>query len=103
MVAALKTWFEQQLARVSAKASIAEENRYGLNHWEGLTLFLDDGRIELDTNIVERGTPVPRLDGARPNGLLQNCLANCPPLRKLARHARFLPRATASRRPAAAS
>ena len=29
--------------------------RYGLNHWEGLVRFLDDGRIELDTNIVERG------------------------------------------------
>jgi transposase len=25
-----------------------------LNHWDGLTRFLDDGRIELDTNIVER-------------------------------------------------
>ena len=31
------------------------EIRYGLNHWDGLTRFLDDGRIELDTNIVERG------------------------------------------------
>ena len=28
--------------------------RYGLNHWDGLVRFLDDGRIELDTNIVER-------------------------------------------------
>jgi transposase len=55
LVVALKTWFEQQLARVSAKASIAEEIRYGLNHWDGLVRFLDDGRIELDTNIVERG------------------------------------------------
>ena len=54
MVASLKSWFEQQLARVSAKAKIAEEIRYGLNHWDGLTRFLDDGRIELDTNIVER-------------------------------------------------
>ena len=26
-----------------------------MNHWDGLTRFLDDGRIELDTNIVERG------------------------------------------------
>ena len=51
---ALKTWFEQQLARVSAKATIAEDIRYALNHWDGLTQFLDDGRIELDTNIVER-------------------------------------------------
>jgi transposase len=55
LVVSLKTWLEQQLGRVSAKASIAEEIRYGLNHWDGLTRFLDDGRIELDTNIVERG------------------------------------------------
>jgi len=27
---------------------------YTLNHWAGLTLFLDDGRLEPDTNIVER-------------------------------------------------
>jgi transposase len=28
--------------------------RYALTHWEGLTRFLDDGRIDLDSNIVER-------------------------------------------------
>src|SRR6478672_6713579 len=39
---------------VSGKATIAEHIRYALNHWDGLTRFLDDGRIELDTNIVER-------------------------------------------------
>ena len=55
LVLALKTWFEQQLTRVSGKSLIAEVIRYGLNHWDGLTRFLDDGRIELDTNIVERG------------------------------------------------
>jgi hypothetical protein len=27
---------------------------YALNHWDGLTLFLSDGRIEVDTNTVER-------------------------------------------------
>jgi transposase len=54
LVAALKTWFEQQLARVSGKSTIAEHIRYALNHWDGLSRFLDDGRIELDTNIVER-------------------------------------------------
>jgi transposase len=53
-VLALKAWFAQQLTRVSGKATIAEHIRYGLNHWDGLTRFLDDGRIELDTNIVER-------------------------------------------------
>jgi len=55
LVLALKAWLEHQLTRVSAKASIADEIRYGLNHWDGLIRFLDDGRIELDTNIVERG------------------------------------------------
>jgi hypothetical protein len=54
VVLALKAWFELQLTRVSGKATIAEHIRYALNHWDGLTRFLDDGRIELDTNIVER-------------------------------------------------
>lgn len=52
-VTALGTWLEQQLARVSAKSSIAEEIRYGVNHWVGLIRFLDDSRIQLDTNILE--------------------------------------------------
>ena len=50
LVLALKTWLEEQLARVSAKSVIAEAIRYGLNHWDGLVRFLEDGRIELDTN-----------------------------------------------------
>jgi transposase len=54
VVLALKAWLEHALARVSAKATIAEAIRYALNHWHGLIRFLDDGRIELDTNIVER-------------------------------------------------
>src|SRR5450631_3587175 len=54
LVLSLKAWLEQQLTRVSGKATIAEHIRYALNHWDGLTQFLGDGRIELDTNIVER-------------------------------------------------
>jgi transposase len=54
LVLALKAWFEQQLTRVSGKSLIAEAIRYALHHWDGLTRFLDDGRIELDTNLVER-------------------------------------------------
>jgi transposase len=37
LVMAFKPWLEQQLARVSGKAEIAEELRYGLSHWDGLT------------------------------------------------------------------
>ena len=39
LVEALRTWLERQLARVSAKATIAEDLRYGLNHWDGLVSF----------------------------------------------------------------
>ena len=39
---------------VTVSGVITIEIRYGLNHWNGLVRFLDDGRIELDTNIVER-------------------------------------------------
>jgi hypothetical protein len=54
LVLAFHDWLGQSLARASARSPIAEAIRYGLNHWDGLVRFLDDGRIELDTNIVER-------------------------------------------------
>ena len=54
LVDALRIFFEHQLARLSGGSDTARIIRYGLRHWAGLTRFLDDGRIELDTNIVER-------------------------------------------------
>jgi Transposase IS66 family len=47
-------WLRQQLDRLSGRSALAQAIRYALNHWKGLILFLDDGRLELDTNIVER-------------------------------------------------
>jgi len=44
----------QLSALVSAKSKLAEAIRYALSRWDGLTVFLDDGRVELDTNIIER-------------------------------------------------
>jgi hypothetical protein len=55
LVAAFRAWLEHQLTQVSGKALIVEAIRYALHHWDGLTRFLEDDRIELDTNIVERG------------------------------------------------
>jgi transposase len=54
VVEALHGWLGAQLERVSARSSLAEALRYALRHWDGLVLFLDDGRLELDTNTVER-------------------------------------------------
>jgi hypothetical protein len=50
----LKAWLAAQLARASTKSAIAMAIRYGLNHWDGLTRFVEDGRIEIDSNTVER-------------------------------------------------
>ncbi|MCK1280990.1 IS66 family transposase, partial [Bradyrhizobium sp. 61] len=54
IVQALHTWLEAQLPRVAGRSTLAEAIRYALSRWEGLTRFLHDGRIELDTNPVER-------------------------------------------------
>jgi hypothetical protein len=50
----LKPWLEEQLRKVSSRSPIAEAIRYVLTRWNGLTLFLDDGRIEIDNNCIER-------------------------------------------------
>ena len=54
LVIALTAWFEDRLKILSGKAPTADAIRYGLNHRDGLVRFLDDGRIEIDTNCVER-------------------------------------------------
>ena len=50
----LKPWLEMSLAKVSKGSKLGEALAYGLNHWDGLVQFLEDGRIEIDSNTVER-------------------------------------------------
>ena len=54
LVMELRQWLEAQLPRVPQSGKPAEVIRYALVRWDGLSRFLDDGRIELDTNPVER-------------------------------------------------
>jgi transposase len=54
LVEALFTWLAAQLARLPGGSPTAQAIRYALNHRNGLIRFLDDGRIEPDTNVVER-------------------------------------------------
>ncbi len=53
IVAALKPWLEAQLSRLPKGSQLATDIRYALGLWPGLTRFLEDGRLELDTNPVE--------------------------------------------------
>ena len=54
IVEALHAWLLEHVERVSAVSDLAKAIRYALRHWSGLIVFLDDGRIEMDTNVVER-------------------------------------------------
>lgn len=54
LVEALEPWLCEKLGLVSQKSKLAEAIRYALSRWPGLTHFLDDGQVEIDSNIVER-------------------------------------------------
>ena len=54
LVEAMKPWLETQLGRIPGRGGLAEAIRYTLSRWPALCRFLDDGRIELDNNSVER-------------------------------------------------
>ena len=50
----LEPWLRAKLALISQKTKLAEAIRYALSRWDGLSRFLDDGCIEIDSNVVER-------------------------------------------------
>lgn len=50
----IKVRLAEVLKDISSKSPLAEAINYMLRHWEGLTVFLTDGRVEVDTNTVER-------------------------------------------------
>jgi transposase len=50
----MKAWLEMQFAQIPPRGSLADAIRYTLSRWEVLCCFLHDGRVELDTNTVER-------------------------------------------------
>ena len=54
LVDALQPWLHEKLSLISQKTKLAEAIRYALSRWAGLSLFLDDNRIEIDNNVVER-------------------------------------------------
>lgn len=54
IVTSLFDLWEKELGKVSGKSKTAEAIRYALTRREALERFLMDGRIEIDSNIVER-------------------------------------------------
>jgi transposase len=54
LMAELKTLMETALPELSKKSRSAKAVGYCLKHWAGLSVFLEDGRLEIDNNTVER-------------------------------------------------
>jgi transposase len=54
LVEDLFAWLSAQITRLPGGSPTAQAIRYALNHRAGLVRCLDDGRIELDNNTVER-------------------------------------------------
>jgi transposase len=56
LVEALLPWRREKLSLISQKTKLAEAIRYALSRSAGLSLFLDDGRIEIDNNTAAPST-----------------------------------------------
>jgi transposase len=54
LVDELHPWLAARLEEISGKSDLAKAIRYAIGHWLGLCVFLADGRVEMDTNTVER-------------------------------------------------
>ena len=53
LVAAFEVWLQAQRLRISAKSRLGEKLAYIHRHWDGLQTFLQDGRVEIDSNSIE--------------------------------------------------
>ena len=53
LVADLRLWLTQKRARISTKSRLGKKLGYIHRHWDGLQIFLTNGRVEMDTNPVE--------------------------------------------------
>jgi transposase len=49
-----EVWLKTVRARISARSRLGEKLSYIVKYMDGLKLFLDDGTVEMDSNIVER-------------------------------------------------
>lgn len=49
-----KSWLGLQLTKIPGRSGLAEAIRYALSRWDALCRCVDDGRVELDNNAVER-------------------------------------------------
>ena len=50
----IEAWLAESRSLVLPESPLSNALNYIANHWAGLTMFLEDGRIEIDNNGMER-------------------------------------------------
>ena len=53
LVTELNAFVRAQRERLSQRSNMGQALGYLMNHWDGLCVYLDDGRVEMDSNPVE--------------------------------------------------
>jgi transposase len=56
------TWLAAQAARISRKSDLGAALAYMLRRQDGFRLFLDDGRVDMDSNLVENAIRSPAMN-----------------------------------------
>jgi transposase len=54
LLESMKKWFEETLGKLSRKSDTTKAIRYALHRWDAVTLFCEDGHLEIDNNAAER-------------------------------------------------
>lgn len=72
ILADFKQWLETNYPHVLPQSPLGKAFTYCLNHWDGLTLFLTDGRLEIDNNHTEQ--EIKPLVIARKNFMFANSI-----------------------------
>jgi transposase len=62
LVDAFFSWLTAQAARVSRKSDLGEAMAYMLCRQDGFRLFLDDGHVDIDSNLVENAIRSPAMN-----------------------------------------
>lgn len=50
----LHPWLKEQRRRLPGKSPLGKAFQYSLSRWDGLTRYLEDGRLSIDNNLSER-------------------------------------------------
>ncbi|SMH66217.1 transposase [Acidithiobacillus ferrivorans] len=54
LLESFRAWLSETQMQVAPKSGIAKAIAYALNRWKALTLYLEEGRLSIDNNPVER-------------------------------------------------